>query len=522
MLLNLWASWCQPCLKELAELAQRQHDVRGAGLSVLALSVDELSSEHGGSPDQAQQFLDRVQFPFESGLAEPGLVDKLQLINNLILDDYRNFPLPSSFLIDKEGRLAAIYKGAVTVDEVLADADQLSLEGAARHEATQPFSGRKIANLRRHRLVMIPTRLREQGMIDEAIDYIKRHRATLASDSQFAGLLSDIARALFEQARSEEAVNCYRAAIKARPDAVAAYLGLGQVYDALGRTAEAVASLREAVKLAPQTGRGQLQLAVALQKQGDLDGALKHFREATRLLPDHAMGFLGLGKAQGTAKQYDAAATSLERAIQLDPELADAHMALGLLWIQNGRRDEGVETFRRGVELQPGDAIANHRFGVILESTGQPEEAIDYYRKAIELDPQQADAHLRLAMLLEKHGKMSDALQHYRHRLELVPNDIRVLNNVAWIFATHEDPQIRNGERALQLAMRAAQATKYREPSVLSTLAAAYAEAGRFEEAVKQGESAIELARSAGQENIVNALEEQLRSYRRGEKSPAQ
>ena len=109
VLLNLWASWCQPCLSELQEFTDRADEIRAAGIEVLALSVDGLKDD--GSKAAAVSTARRIGLPFEVGRATPQLLRTLEQMHHRQIPMRRQLPLPTSFLIDANGQLAVIYKG---------------------------------------------------------------------------------------------------------------------------------------------------------------------------------------------------------------------------------------------------------------------------------------------------------------------------------------------------------------------------------------------------------------------------
>ena len=96
------------------------------------------------------------------------------------------------------------------------------------------------------------------------------------------------------------------------------------------------------------------------------------------------------------------------------------------------------------------------------------------------------------------------------------PNDVTLLNDTAWLLATNPNASIRNGPQAVEYAQRAARLSGGREPAILGTLAAAYAEAGRFPEAVQAARTAIELARQQNQRAMVESIQAKLKLYEAG------
>ena len=135
VLLNLWASWCAPCVGELRALEQRREELAAAGLSIIALSVDE-------DPQRARALLDSIQPQYAVGLASLESLDVLDILQKGLLEERRRLALPMSFLIDTHGRLAVLYKGALAVEDLRDDLTILELDDFAIRAATAPLSGR--------------------------------------------------------------------------------------------------------------------------------------------------------------------------------------------------------------------------------------------------------------------------------------------------------------------------------------------------------------------------------------------
>jgi len=125
-------------------------------------------------------------------------------------------------------------------------------------------------------------------------------------------------------------------------------------------------------------------------------------------------------------------------------------------------------------------------------------------------------AELKLGMISMESGQNSAAINHYQRVLELDTNSVIALNNLAWLLATASDPQLRNGNEAVRLAEQACQLTHYREAALIETLAAAYAEAGRFNDAVTTAGKARAVAQEQGQKEIAARNEQYLELYKSG------
>jgi Flp pilus assembly protein TadD len=139
-------------------------------------------------------------------------------------------------------------------------------------------------------------------------------------------------------------------------------------------------------------------------------------------------------------------------------------------------------------------AEAHSKLGSALLQKGREDEATSQFQEALELNPNLANVQSDLGNLLLQKGRVNEALTHYEAALELQPGNAYFLNNLAWVLATCPNPEVRNGARAVELAQKAERLSGGNSSAIVGTLAAAYAEAGRFGEAVRTAERALDLA----------------------------
>ena len=154
--------------------------------------------------------------------------------------------------------------------------------------------------------------------------------------------------------------------------------------------------------------------------------------------------------------------------------------------------------------------------GIAEARQGNLEEALAHLREALRLDPGSSESHVSLALVLSSLGRPDEAILHYREVIRLKPDDPRPYNNLAWIRATHPDPRLRDGAEAVELGKRACELSHSKDPHFLDTLAAAYAEAGRFSLAITTLQEAIDLTVSLGLNESVADLERRLEGYKEG------
>ena len=153
------------------------------------------------------------------------------------------------------------------------------------------------------------------------------------------------------------------------------------------------------------------------------------------------------------------------------------------------------------------------RIGIMLAKQRDVPEAIEAFRLATRYQPNDWNAHAALATLLQQHGQVGEALAEHRETLRLQPNHPIAANNIAWILATNENASIRDPLQAIQQAERVCRMTQFQSPETLDTLAAAFASAGRFDEAVTMAKRAIQLARKNHKQSTAQRIETRLKLY---------
>ena len=214
---------------------------------------------------------------------------------------------------------------------------------------------------------------------------------------------------------------------------------------------------------------------------------------------------------------YTDAETLWRATIARNPGSWMAYNNLSEILFSQERVDEAFPVSRTAVNLKPDDAEANANFANVLRYKNQLDEAIVYYKKAVVLKPDVASFHGSLANTLVETGKIKEAITHFEKSYQLDPSDGLLMNNLAWILATCPEDSVRNGTRAVKLASRAIETLGSQDPTVLGTLAAAYAEAGRLKEAVATEEKALALARSGGNADLMEWHSQLLETYRVGQ-----
>jgi protein O-mannosyl-transferase len=203
----------------------------------------------------------------------------------------------------------------------------------------------------------------------------------------------------------------------------------------------------------------------------------------------YAYGILGRSFLEQDLNQQ--AIPYLQEAIRLKPDYSVAHYCLGLAYFNEYQSAAAIAEFQKTIALQPAYAAAHYNLSAALFSAGQVAESMKEYQVAARLDPQYADGLTRLQGILD-------------------------LNNLAWQLATSPNPADRNGARAVELAENICNQTQFKITRLVGTLAAAYAEAGRFDEAVTTAQKACLLADRWGDTSLLQINRQLLEIYLAG------
>jgi protein O-mannosyl-transferase len=195
--------------------------------------------------------------------------------------------------------------------------------------------------------------------------------------------------------------------------------------------------------------------------------------------------------------------------------LANIHTNMGAVLVRKDRVEEAVAHFQRALELQPIYPDAHYNLGVVLGRRNDLDGAIAQFRTVLSLSPNDPASNAALAEVLARKGLFRETIAHYEIVLKLDPNSVFALNNLAWLLSTNPDASLRNGPRAVELALRSNRISNRTDPATLRTLAAAYAEAGQFDSAVEAARAGADLAHVQGQHSLAAGLERETELYRR-------
>jgi tetratricopeptide (TPR) repeat protein len=387
--------------------------------------------------------------------------------------------------------------------------------------------------------------LLQKGQVDEAITHFQK---ALQIKPDYAGAYNNLGYALLQKGQGDEAIAHFQEALQIKPDYAQARYNLGYALLQKGQGDEAIAYFQEALQIKPDYAEAWYNLGYALFQKGQVDEAIAHYQKALQIKPDDAEAHNNLGNALLQKGQVDEAIAHYQKALQIKPDDAEAHNNLGCVLLQRGQVDEAIVHYQKALQIKPDNAKAHNNLGSALLIKGQVDEAIAHYQKALQIKSDDAEVHNNLGYILLQKGKVDEATVHFQKALKIKPDyaeahynfgnallqkgrvdeaiaqyqqalQIRpdfpgVLKNLAWLLATCPDAHLRDGVQAVKYAGRACELTHYGVASLVGTLAAAYAEAGRYDEAMAAAQKACALATAAGERDLLERNQKLLVLYR--------
>jgi tetratricopeptide (TPR) repeat protein len=362
--------------------------------------------------------------------------------------------------------------------------------------------------------------------------------------------------------RPGDAQRQFEAALRQDAESAAAHSGLGEAAAAQQRPAGAISHFQAALKRVPQANRIHYLLAMAYRAAGDLEQAKIHLerRGAVGVRPKDPLvdGLSGLiqgervhlirGRLAFAAGQFEQAAQAFAKAVEADSDSVRARVNFGVALDEIGQREKAAEQFEAALRLDSKNPAVHFNLGMILAQQGNHLAAIKHYGSIVEVSPKDLEANRELVRSLLKAGQREEAAQRffvvlalapgdeasliqladlmarggrYKQSIELLsgahekfPEKLRAMHSLARLLAACPDPGLRDGARALQMAMKA-----YNTKGVVAhgeTVALALLQLGRCEEAAQWQNRLVTAATRAKDSELAAQLKQQLNRYESG------
>ena len=385
---------------------------------------------------------------------------------------------------EHDDRDVALFAGAYltglpgAVGRIRDAVEALALEAEQQAPSSKQAASNRLTRVRLH-FAAASIRL-EEGDLGAARSEVEAALA-LAPDMVPAMLM--LGFVLEETGDPEAAIERYSAVLELDPDSTRALRSRANARFSLRRDREAIADLERLCGLGHERDGARIRLAVAYHRLGELETAKAHYMRALEL---------NLGPL----------------------DAAQVHHHLGIIEMRTGSADRAIEEYRIALELQPQLVAARLDLGEALKRLGRYQESAEVLRHVVDADSANVRARQGQAEALESLGHSREARQRLEEGWQAIPESVELLHALARLLASAADPEVRDGERALDLAQRTLRAGS--TPSRIETLAMASAEAGLFADAVTFQREVIQAMRWQGRVDVLPRLEANLARYKAG------
>lgn len=300
----------------------------------------------------------------------------------------------------------------------------------------------------------------------------------------------------WQRKQYDRAISSFTAALQANPDknvACATYFYRACAYSEKGEPDKALSDWTAAIQLNSKSATTYYNRGHDYGVLRDSDKAISDYSAAIRLNPKYLFTYVNRGNEYAKKRNYKLAIRDATMAIQLNQKHANAYHNRGAYYAETGDFDKAIADLSEATRLDPRIATTFYGRATVYEDIEQSGKAIADYDRVIRIAPKDADDYAVRGVAYFKKGNYKEAASAFEKALHLFPNNDSVLGRFAWFRATCRDASLRNGKEAIRMSMRACELSKWKEPYWIEALAAAYAETGDFEKAVKYQTQAINI-----------------------------
>lgn len=310
-----------------------------------------------------------------------------------------------------------------------------------------------------------------------------------------------------------DGIAVFEQAVRVTRDNYIALTNLGNNLANTGQQQRAIALYHESLRIRPDSAETHYNLAASLADAGQLPNVEKHYREALRLQPGHARAHNNLANLLSDSGRVPEALRHYEESLRLRPDNLEARFNYGITLADLRKPAEALAQFEAAVKQRPNFTRARLQLISLLAASGKASEAIAHNTELLRHDPNSPEGHANAGSFASARGDWAVAVQHWQTAVRLKPDFLPAVHQLAWVFATHPNPAVRNPKSALELAGHFARLVGAKNPEALDLLAVAHAANGSFAVAAQHAEQALAAAPNP---ELATALRARLALFQSG------
>lgn len=425
VLVNLWATWCLPCLEELAMFGKYADQLRAQGVAVLALNVDGLavdgSAGSASATATAKDVLAKAGYSLPHGFAQQDNLAMIELLIEHLTSRKEALSIPMSFLVDAKGNVAAVYRETLNWEQLSADLALLNASPDEQLKRASPRPGRWFADPRQldreSFLSGYATLFAANGFPQEAqrlYAIAKPGGSDLTAQEYY-----NQAKSAAQQGEQKKAMEFYRAALQLDPEYGQALTGLGALLLMQKKVDDAQPLFEKALELDPNHATALINMAMIDQARGNKESALKRLQQVIARNPGYAEAHLNLGSLLASMNRYDEAIDHLSTAVTLNPKREVAHLNLAAAYVETEQFEKAEKRYLEVQKMNPRMAYAHLGMGLLQARRNEHAAAVTSFGNALKLGAASPKLLTQLGHSFQALGDHSNAVEAFRQALKL-------------------------------------------------------------------------------------------------------
>ncbi|MDR3109983.1 MAG: tetratricopeptide repeat protein [Planctomycetaceae bacterium] len=349
-----------------------------------------------------------------------------------------------------------------------------------------------------------------QKKFDKAIQIID---AMLKNSPDNAELSQQKIQLLMMNKKFDEAADLIDNLLKKKPDNLELLFQKSQLLTVTKKYDDAIKIIDAMIKIAPDNDNLLIRKSFVLDIAKRYDECVELLNDVLKKEPENLFVLRLLTAAYTNQKKFDKALETADKILEI--EKSDETITLKAMVLVSAKRfDDAVKLLDESKDVYESEADIKLTKATIYLEQKKSKKAYVLVKEVVDADENNIKALKMYANTLLNIGKHQEAKEVFEKIVKKTPDDEVMLNNLSWLLSTSPDDKLRDGKRALELALKACELSNFGEAYILSTLAAAYAELGDFDKALEWSQKSVDLSEKEDDEERIEALKKELESYK--------